>query len=560
MKFEQIKTFFPDLQGIIEDDAEIIRKSAIGVTGVDGDFTVGIACTPQTDRQGDIIWPMGVNADYYAGEMFFAHQYSNQISPSRALSWDIKPEGITLTKIQHYLDQALGRDIFNGVRSGAIKALSITVKPKEILQRGTRAFDAFVIANNLSQYVTPETKRIVSKSEWFETSWAPIPANPECVVLGVVSKNLSYESPEMQKFYGLDKPEMKMLIDLTAKYDTISKSVTTLQDALGAVQNQALQSSGVITPTPVISKAVAPVPNPAHLSISGLVDALTKESETLKTNLNEVWTEAGTQIQAIDIAKPIADVKTELTTVLDSAGSKADDLTRTQVNRIFDSVFSGHRTNRDGTEIRDIAVVDQMKADAVAKYLATIQPDPAKPLQAQSIEDYKASYITAVEAGADVPKLDMTASNEATASLGGFQSYNSLLANLMQESGSGDICQIQTSSEDERLCPSCSEWLDQFVSVSGQSDKFPSLESVKASGFGHINCRCCLVETTFPEKAEKSEKSVEKSITAVPVLEIEAPNKPEIIIKMYRKYEPVVMTPELLSKAVLMAQGKPVFI
>jgi len=542
MTFSQIKTFYPDLKDIIADDAEILRKSAQGVIGVEGDYTLGIACTPNTDREGDIIDPMGVCADFYAGEMFFAHQFSDQISPSKAVSWEIKPEAITL-KIKHFLDQELGRDIFNGVRSGAIRALSITVKPKQTLQRGTRAFIDYVEKHKLAKYVTDATKRIVTKCDWIETSWAPVPMNPACVVTGITSKSLTCESKQMQTFLGMDKPDTKALLETTEKLIETERALNESRMALESIQTKAMT-------LPVVTKAAAPVPNPALLNLRGFIDSLKTQETDLTDKLNEVWTEAGTQIQGIDISKPVADVTTEVSDILSGAGSKADALIRTQVEGMADQVFAGYRTGYDGvTPIKDIAKVDAWRNQFVEDYLKTIPEN-------QTLADYKKRVEQALANQESIPTLDMTASNAATANISSFGAQKDILSNLLKESGSGDIVQVQ-GLDDEKLCSGCEPFLDQFLSVSGTSDNFDSVDSAKAGGWGHINCRCVLVPTVPPAAESKSVTEIEtKAVKVVPVEiipEVKVPIKVTLIRKGAYK---AVMTPELLDRARMLAAGR----
>ena len=58
---------------------------------------------------------------------------------------------------------------------------------------------------------------------------------------------------------------------------------------------------------------------------------------------------------------------------------------------------------------------------------------------------------------------------------------------LPTTSSGGDLARI-TYVENENKCDACEEWGDKIVSLSGDSDTYPSIEEARDAGWDHPNC------------------------------------------------------------------------
>jgi len=506
ISFDSVKTFYKDVaeSAKIPDGAQVERKSidvALSTDESSGLISATFS-TPSTDRDGDIVWPMGCVSDFYSGTVCWNHSLSDP-PIGRCDIFSVSEKGL-VGKIKLSDTYAFARDIFGLVKEGILRGISIGFIPLSEVLRGTKAFSDFVAANGLAGSVTSETNRIITKWEWIEVSICPIGSNRDALISGVASKSLAFSDAKTISEFGLDRPETKNLIDLESKKLDAEKRAEEAEKALHDLEKKAATT------------APATVANPAELSVSAFLRVLKGQESELTSKLNQVWQDAAEQVAKIDVANaPLDDVAASLSNALDDAAGKADALTRAQVQAIADQVFSGYTTGYDGvTPIKDIAKIDEWKRQFVADYMASLQPDNSKPLQAQTIDSFKNDFLRATQGEETLPVLDMSASNETTGTLSTFGAQRNILADLMSEAGSGDICQIK-GIDDEKLCDACKPWLDSFVSISGNSDKFPSLQSVKDSGWSHPNCRCVIVPTIPPKSEEKKIEAAKIETKAV---------------------------------------------
>jgi len=544
LKFENVKTFYPDVAEFVPEGAELERKSndAATMTATENLTLEAVFSSPSTDRDGDIIYPLGCVSDYYTGTVIFNHDLS-ALPIGRCDVFKAEKDGLK-GKIKLSETYAFARDVYGLVKEKILSGISIGFIPLETLTRGTRAFQDFVAKTGLE--ITDATERIVSKWEWIETSIVPIGCNRDALIYAMASKAFKPEDSQTEKVFGLDKVEAKTLIDLQSKLIVSEQALNDAKTALESIQTKAMQ-----TPAEVVTKAVDP--NPALLSWRAWVDVLKGNEEALAQGLNSVWAEAGSKISSIDTKNgDLAEVSAELDQILTDASSKADAKTKQEVQKLADQIFQGYRTGYDGvTPIKDIAKVDEWKQQFVTDYMATLQPDPDKPLQSQTIETYKNDFLRAAQAETELPILDMSESNSITATQATFGAQQDIMSALVAESG--DLIQIK-GEDDERTCEICAPAIDQFYSVSGTSENFPSFDDLKSSGWGHPNCRCIAIPVADPSEGQKR---IQKETIETKAVEVVVEKKP-IIVKVISMptVKPVVLTDALKAKALRLAQGK----
>lgn len=488
--FAKVKSFYSDVpakeNAVLERKAETTATLRAGENGV----IEAVFSTPSTDRDGDILYPGGCVSDFYNGVVVWNHDLSG-LPIGRCDDFSIGADGI-VGRIKLSDVYPFARDVYNLVREGILRGISIGFIPLEEVIRGTRAFAEFVARTGIA--ITDETQRIISRWEWIETSLCLVGCNRDALIYGVAAKAISLADDRTKTEFGLDRVETKSIIDLTAKIMNQEQAITSLTKAVESIATKAA--------TTLQAKAVtAAETNPALLSWRAYERVLRGEESDLAKALSGVWGEAATAISALNPASP-EEAGSALDGIVSEAAKRADALTRSEIEKIADGVFAGYRTGYDGiTPIKDIAKINEWKNEFVADYINALQPDPNKPLADATLSAYRDDYLRAVQAGEQPPVLDMTASLEATANQAVYGAQQQILTALMAEAGSGDLVQVR-GVEDERLCDACAPYLDQFLSTSGASEKFESVADAKQNGWGHPNCRCILVPVAAPTVTE----------------------------------------------------------
>jgi len=547
LKFEQVKTFYKDVAEFIPEGAELERKASetSSIEAKENLVIEAVFSAPSTDRDGDIIYPLGCVSDYYTGTVIFNHDLS-ALPIGRCDDFQVTKEGVK-GKIKLSDSYAFARDVYGLVREKILQGISIGFIPLEEVKRGNRAFDDFVKKAGLEKLITEATERIITKWEWIETSIVPIGCNRDALIYAMASKSFQPSDSQTEKLFGLDKVETKTLIDLQSKLIEKEQALNETREALEQLETKAASAQG----QEVAIETKAPqAPNFADLSWTALVKLLKGQEDGLNTELNGIWEEVGPKIIGIDTENAdMAEVSAQLTQILDDASQKADQATRQQVEKLADQIFAGYRTGYDGvTPIKEIEKVDQWRNDFVRDYMATLQPDPNKPLQAQTIETYKNDFLRAVQAEEPLPVFDMSQSNGVVAVQASFGAQQDITAALVAESG--DLVQVK-GMDDEKTCEVCAPALDQFFSVSGKSENFPSFQSLKDSGWGHIHCRCVVVPVADPTANEKRIKRIETKSIVEPVQEV----KKVVVVKRLQINKPV-LTDALRQKALALATGR----
>ena len=155
-----------------------------------------IITTQGVDRSGDIVISKGVNTDEFnkIPSVFLNHDYS--ILPIAKCVELVHKEGSISAKIKFALNVPLARDVYELVKAGVLKGVSIGFDASEVLLKGCKAFDEITKSMGMDLDTYKSAKRVITQWKLYEFSLVSVPANAECYVKSL-GKGMS---PELMKY------------------------------------------------------------------------------------------------------------------------------------------------------------------------------------------------------------------------------------------------------------------------------------------------------------------------------------------------------------------------
>lgn len=247
MPVKNVINFHKDIEDL--KDGVLERKSFLDVFTTDETANIiGVITKPTTDRDGDIIWPLGVSDKYYKSNpvVQFNHDL-NSVPVGTIENYNITPEGIAGTfRFSDTYEFAV--DIKNLIKEKILKGISIGFIPMKALKAGTDAFNAFAKQYGLD---VSQCTRIITECEWIETSIVPIGCNPEALIIAA-------------KKFGSDMTAKSLKIDTEVKSEVpeavteIAPEVipeTPIEETPKEITPEVTQDILIVEPTPE-----APVP------------------------------------------------------------------------------------------------------------------------------------------------------------------------------------------------------------------------------------------------------------------------------------------------------------
>ena len=190
--------------------------------------TVWCTITTQgVDRMGDIVASEGIDTNEFKKipSVFINHDYS-LLPVAKCLELKHMPDCI-MAKMQFVLSVPVIKNIFELVKAGVMKGISIGFDAKEVILKGSKAWDGICKSLKLNDTDKEKAIRIISKWELYEFSLVSIPANSDCYTKSL--KDAKQEvSPELIKYLGIkelkNEPEVKQEIKSEVKEEV--KEVT----------------------------------------------------------------------------------------------------------------------------------------------------------------------------------------------------------------------------------------------------------------------------------------------------------------------------------------------
>lgn len=164
----------------------------------------GLATTPTTDRDGDIVEPGGA---VFSLPLPLLHEHDRKAPVGEVLSATITPEGIEFTaRVAKEVSEQIA-EVWRRTKAGLIKFVSIGFRPLEYNQTATGYH--------------------FKKWEWNELSLVVVPANPEASINAVKTQVITLEKNKMTLAEQIKQFEAKRA-ELIAKMDGLVTKGATL--------------------------------------------------------------------------------------------------------------------------------------------------------------------------------------------------------------------------------------------------------------------------------------------------------------------------------------------
>jgi len=247
MTFEKVAGFYPDLQGLVAEDASFERK-ALGEAPLEarGEGYLARLSNNKTDRDGDIVIAEGVVIDYYTGTLLWNH---NLTGLPIGLCEGFRVEaGEALGVLKFATEYDFAEDVHSLVAQKMLRGISIGYIPRKVALRGTPAFNEAVNKYSLD---ASDCKRILLSVELIEVSMVPVGANREAMILAIASKAF-VPSVAGTKALGLDDPTSQMLINMERK-------IMSLEAKAPAADAAVVAGTVELTAEPVVELVAEPV-------------------------------------------------------------------------------------------------------------------------------------------------------------------------------------------------------------------------------------------------------------------------------------------------------------
>ena len=188
------------------EDAVIERKEMIfnSVETVnDEDSTVwGTISSQNVDRTGDVVVAAGCDTSEFKNipSVYVNHDYS--LLPIAKCEEIVHGDKCIKAKIKFITAVPAIRNIFELVKAGALKGISVGFDSNEVILRGTKMFEEMCKSLGMSDEIAKCTKRIISKWKLYEFSIVSIPANADCFVKSLKDSKFEVD-PELTKYLGV---------------------------------------------------------------------------------------------------------------------------------------------------------------------------------------------------------------------------------------------------------------------------------------------------------------------------------------------------------------------
>ena len=157
-----------------------------------------ILCTITTqdvDRAGDIVLASGCDATQFKKipSVYVNHDYAQL--PIASCEELIYQNDSIMAKVKFALTVPEIKNIWERVKAGVMKGVSIGFAANEVILRGTKAFDDIVKTFNLNAKELQKLTRIITKWELYEFSLCGMPCNPNCTIKDAKTDEVKVEAP-----------------------------------------------------------------------------------------------------------------------------------------------------------------------------------------------------------------------------------------------------------------------------------------------------------------------------------------------------------------------------
>lgn len=225
---------------------ELFANKVMSANDETGECEAIITCE-EVDRGGDLVVSSGINTTDFQKipSVYISHNY--QALPIAQCLELTHMQGSISAKVKFALAVPEIKWIWERIKAGVLRGVSIGFEVKDMLMRGTKEFDAYVKENlqgKFSQENLDRLQRIFLKWDLYEFSICGVPANQSCYI-----KSLPEDiTPELAE--GLGKYGYKMLLDEPKEEKTIAEKVEEVAKEATAVAEEVAKTEPAPAPAP----------------------------------------------------------------------------------------------------------------------------------------------------------------------------------------------------------------------------------------------------------------------------------------------------------------------
>lgn len=202
IKLSKIKQIFEKLgldTHLLKDDSMVERKQ-LELNPTDNETCVAMISTIGVDSDGDIVVPEGIDFSIFKTNpvVFFGHNYA-ELPVGKIENIEVMPNGVQ-AKIKIATITDMGKDVWELIKAGFLRACSIGFVANEWIERGEAGFD--MVLNGIAEKFKIDVEncqRIITRCTLYENSIVGLPANCEALIQSVSLKSKKFKEIKEHK-------------------------------------------------------------------------------------------------------------------------------------------------------------------------------------------------------------------------------------------------------------------------------------------------------------------------------------------------------------------------
>lgn len=179
-----------------------------------------IISTEEPDRVGDVVVSTGIDTSEFKKipSVYVNHNYA--ALPVAVCESLVHKGKEIIAKIKFVTAVPAIKNIFELVKAGALRGVSIGFEPQEMLQKGTREFDTYVKDAMMDSAILSKIRRIFKTWKLYEFSVCSVPANSSCYIKSLIDAKQEV-SPDLAKIMGYEEPKTETIVTKEVKTETV---------------------------------------------------------------------------------------------------------------------------------------------------------------------------------------------------------------------------------------------------------------------------------------------------------------------------------------------------
>jgi len=194
-----------------------------------------IISTEEPDRVGDVVVSAGIDTSEFKKipSVYVNHNYA--ALPVAVCESMVHKNKEIVAKIKFVTAIPAVKNIFELVKAGALRGISVGFEAQEMLQKGTKEFDTYVKDMMMDSAILSKVRRIFKTWKLYEFSVCSVPANSNCYIKSLVDAKQEV-SPDLAKILGYEDDKGSEEVKEETKSETIVTKTVTEETTVGDVK------------------------------------------------------------------------------------------------------------------------------------------------------------------------------------------------------------------------------------------------------------------------------------------------------------------------------------